>query len=67
MANVVTRIFSMDVELSELPKKGTRYDRVTLKENINVNKQYLKLPFRAKGNTGLVDGQVKILNVFKRS
>ena len=67
MANAVIRIFSMDVELSDLPKKGTRYDRVTLKENINVNKQYLKLPFRAKGNAGLVDGQVKILNVFKKS
>ena len=67
MANAVIRIFSVDVELSNLPKKGTRYDRVTLKHNINVNKQYLKLPFRAKGNTGLVDGQVKILNVFKKS
>lgn len=67
MANAVIRIFSMDIELSDLPKKGTRYDRVTLKENINVNKQYLKLPFRAKGNAGLVDGQVKILNVFKKS
>lgn len=67
MANTVIRIFSMDVELSGLPKRGTRYDRVTLKHNINVNKQYLKLPFRAKGNTGLVDGQVKILNVFKKS
>ena len=43
MANAVIRIFSMDVELSGLPKKGTRYDRVTLKENINNNKENNKI------------------------
>lgn len=66
MANAVIRIFSMDVELSGLPKKGTRYDRVTLKENINTSKIHLKLPFEAKGNTGSLNGQVQILSIFKK-
>jgi hypothetical protein len=66
MANVMIRFFSMDVELSDLPKKGTRYDRVTLKENINTSKLHLKLPFEAKGNTGSLNGQVQILNIFKK-
>lgn len=66
MANAVIRIFSMDVELSGLPKKGTRYDRVTLKENINTSKLRLKLPFEARGNTGSLNGQVQILSIFKK-
>jgi hypothetical protein len=66
MANAVIRIFSMDVELSGLPKKGTRYDRITLKENINASKLHLKLPFEARGNTGSLNGQVQILSIFKK-
>lgn len=66
MLKTTIRVFDMDVELSLLPTRGTRFDRIKLKENVNQNKQQLKLNYKARTNIGNVDGYVQITNVFKK-
>lgn len=67
MLRTTVRVFDVNVELSPLPTKGTRYDRVKLKENVNSNKNPLKLNFNARTNIGNVNGYVQIMSVVKKS
>ena len=67
MLRTTVRVFDVNVELSPLPTKGTRYDRIKLKENVNSNKNPLTLNFNARTNIGNVNGYVKVMSVVKKS